>query len=392
MSFLKPFALSALLLAAGMMAPARSQEQPIPAQRWVGKLDVVAKIYGPMPTGIAVSDNGRIFINYPRWGDAVDFSVAEIVAGKPVAYPSRTIHASGNRSTQLERIISAQSVVIDPSGKTLWIVDTGKLPDQPISYGGPKLVAVDLKSNTVIRTLPIQSAALEENTYLNDVRFQLDIGKQGYAFITDSSSNGGIIVVDLESGKTTRRLSRVKATMSDPSFYPVVESEILMIRGKGQPPERFNVGSDGIAVTADGKSLFFRSLTSRHLYSIPIQKLVNENLSELDLYREVLDHGKVAGASDGLEADQEGRIYLTDYEHNAIHRYQDSIASLETIVSSPYAIWPDSMSLADNGYLYFTANQLNRRGIFHQGKDLRIQPYMVFRVKTDGQPIRRSPQ
>lgn len=342
-----------------------------------------------MPTGVAVSSTGRIFINYPRWGDFVEFTVGEIVNGKPVAYPNEKLNQQGSRETQSQRIVSAQSVVIDPTGSTLWIVDTGSIQPLPISYGGPKLIAIDLKTNQVSRTIMVEESVLEPGTYLNDVRFMMTKGAAGYAFITDSSSNGGIIIVDLGTGKNWRRLGKTRFTMSDPDFYPVVESEILMLRERGKKAKRFNVGSDGIAVSADGKTLYFRSLTSRHLYSISTASLINRAVNEQSLQAMVVDHGQAGGASDGLEADSQGRIYLTDYEHNAIHRYSGSIESVQTIVSGPEVIWPDSLSLADDGYLYFTANQLNRQQIFHNGTDRRVQPYMLFRIKTDGTPIRQ---
>ena len=50
-------------------------------------------------------------------------------------------------------------------------------------------------------------------------------------------------------------------------------------------------------------------------------------------------------------------------------------------------IWPDTMSLARDGYLYFTVNQLDRLPRFHEGKDLRKPPCALFRVKIDGQPV-----
>jgi len=171
---------------------------------------------------------------------------------------------------------------------------------------------------------------------------------------------------------------------------PIVEAQVLMLREQGKPPRRFNVGSDGLAVSADGKKLYFRSLTSRHLYSIPTEALIDRRLKENEIQQLVVDYGQVSGASDGLEADASGGIYLTDYEHNAIHRFTGSAATMETIMYNAEAIWPDSLSLADDGYLYFTANQLNRQAQFHQGIDKRIQPYMVFRIKTDRQPIRQT--
>src|SRR5678815_5353008 len=44
-------------------------------------------IKGPMPTGIAVSHDGRIFVNFPRWGDPVEFTVAEIKGDVALPYP-----------------------------------------------------------------------------------------------------------------------------------------------------------------------------------------------------------------------------------------------------------------------------------------------------------------
>ncbi len=45
------------------------------------------------------------------------------------------------------------------------------------------------------------------------------------------------------------------------------------------------------------------------------------------------------------------------------------------------------MSLAGNGYLYFTANQLHRQPTMHNGQDLRVKPYQLFRIKVDAQPV-----
>ncbi len=42
---------------------------------------------GAMPTGVTVAPNGRIFVNFPQWGDQAPFTVAELVDGKAVPYP-----------------------------------------------------------------------------------------------------------------------------------------------------------------------------------------------------------------------------------------------------------------------------------------------------------------
>src|SRR4051812_6920071 len=58
------------------------------AVKSTNNLQVVATITGPMPTGVTVSKAGRIFLNFPRWGDNVEYTVAELKDGKLTAYPN----------------------------------------------------------------------------------------------------------------------------------------------------------------------------------------------------------------------------------------------------------------------------------------------------------------
>jgi hypothetical protein len=51
------------------------------------------------------------------------------------------------------------------------------------------------------------------------------------------------------------------------------------------------------------------------------------------------------------------------------------------------ALWPDTLSLAADGHQYFTANQLHRQARYHDGKDLREKPYVLFRAKVDTGPV-----
>ncbi len=46
------------------------------------------------------------------------------------------------------------------------------------------------------------------------------------------------------------------------------------------------------------------------------------------------------------------------------------------------------MSISDDGYLYVTANQLNRQPTMHNGHDERVKPYVLFRVKLNVSPVR----
>ena len=362
--------------------------QELAKERGIGQLEAVAIFNGPMPTGVTVANNGRIFVNFPKWGDNVEYTVAEVKDGKTLPYPNAEINHYANGDNPADKLVSVQSVVVDPTGARLWVLDTSSIAFGPVQPGGPKLIAVDLNTNQIVKKIVFPADVALPTTYLNDVRFDLQRGAEGIAFITDSSSTGsnGIIVVDIASGKSWRRLNDHPSTKPDSAFVPVVEGEILQLRIPGQPPAKFAVGADGIAISPDGKTLYYCPLTSRHLYSVSADALADRSRSDAEVAATVKDLGEKGGASDGLESDAQGRVYLSDYEHDSIRRWS-ATGAIETLVHDPRALWPDTLSLAADGYLYFTANQIERGAGFHNGQDLRQKPYVLFRVKVDGTRI-----
>lgn len=368
--------MAALLSTALVTLPAIAQN--------AGEVEQVATFTGAMPTGVTVAPNGRIFVNFPRWGDDVPFTVAEVRGGKTVAYPDPAINR-GDAADPATTLISVQSVVADARNR-LWVLDTAAPGFKPPVAGGAKLVAVDLATDKVVRTIVLPTDVVLPTTYVNDVRFDLGQGKEGVAYITDSSLSGpgGIIVVDLATGTALRRLSGHPSTSPDPDFQPVVEGEKLMARPPNGAPAPFRVASDGIALSADGQTLYYCALSSRHLYAVPTALLRDASVSEAELAAAVTDLGE-KGASDGLEADDKGRVYASDYENNSIHRLADG--QWTTIAQHPRMLWPDTLSIGTDGYLYFTANQLHRQPGFHEGRDLRQKPYELLRVKIDAGPV-----
>src|SRR5271166_675048 len=361
--------------------------QELAKERVIGQLDVVATFNGPLPTGVTVAPNGRIFVNFPKWGDPVEYTVAEVKDGKTLPYPDAEINHYGDGDNPAEKLISVQSVVVDPSGTQLWILDTGSIGFGPVKPKGGKLIAVDLNTNRITEKIVFPPDVALTNTYLNDVRFDLHRGRAGMAFITDSGANA-IIVVDLATQKSWRRLENHSSTKPDAQLVPVIEGEILRVRLPGKPPARFEVGADGIAISPDGKTLYYCPLTSRHLYSVSVDALADHSKSDAEVAATVQDLGEKGGASDGLESDVQGRVYLSDLEHDAIHR-RNSAGEIETLVHDPRVLWPDTLSLAADGYLYFTANQIERGPVHHGGQDFRQKPYVLFRVKVDGTRIGR---
>ena len=238
----------------------RTLAQGLPTDQPLGALEPVAYFNGAMPTGVTVSHKGRIFVNFPKWGDDVSFTVAEIRNGEMVAYPDESINQT-NPADQAAALVSVQSVVVDPVDR-LWILDTGSPLFQPTKYGGPKLVCVDLKTDQVSKKILFPQDVALPTTYLNDIRFDLRRGSEGMAFITDSAQKGpnGIIVVDLASEQSWRRLHDHHSVKPEElqTFLPIVEGRPFLERQPdGSVKHGASMGSDGIAINADGTRLYY---------------------------------------------------------------------------------------------------------------------------------------
>ncbi|WP_212733139.1 L-dopachrome tautomerase-related protein [Terriglobus roseus] len=364
-----------------------------------------------MPTGVTVSRTNRIFVNFPRWGDDVPFTVAEVINGKAVPFPDPKINDWPGRNTSdptqykdqgqnESHFVSVQSVVVDPANR-LWVLDTGSPMLKNALPGGPKLVAIDLATNKVVKRILLPSSVAGPTSYMNDVRFDLRIGSpagpdgiHGIAYITDSSEKGptGFVVVDLATGQSWRKLDDIDAVKPELGFLMFAEGRPLYKTEPGKPAKPGIFANDSLAISADGSKLFFCPVSSTKLYSVPTAALRDKSLTAEATAKQVaLVTGKES--SDGLESDAGGNVYSTAPASGSILKISPNSnfaggVEVSTLVHDPRLLWPDTMSLSDDGYLYVTANQLFNQPSMHNGKDLRQKPYTLFRVKVDAKPVR----
>src|ERR1700722_17989180 len=119
--------------------------------RIIGDIEPIFRFYDAMPAGVTVAADGRIFINFPRWGDDVPFTVGVIQDGKVVAYPDQKINTF-DPAHPAETLGSVQSVVVDAANR-LWILDTAAPKFSTPLVGAAKLVAVDLATNKVVKSI-----------------------------------------------------------------------------------------------------------------------------------------------------------------------------------------------------------------------------------------------
>lgn len=347
------------------------------------KLEIVHRFETIMPVGIAVTSDGRKFASYPRWTDKGAWTLAEIKDGKEIPYPSAGAFQMGHKNDPQKNLVSLQGLITDANDR-LWILDTGTVEMKPVAPFTPKLICIDTKTNAVTKTILLPRSVAPEGTYLNDLRIDGRRGEgEGIAYITDSgtTSPNGIICVDLKSGKSWRRLAGHPSTQPDPQFVGKPETGPLYLRPKPGVKSPVRIGSDGIAISPEGEFLYYTPLSSRKLYRVKTAALADTGVSDDSVNRMVEDLGE-KGVADGLEEDSEGRVYITDWEKQAITR-RGTDGTIETLVQDDRLLWPDTLDLSRDGYLYILTNQLHRQPNYHAGKELRKPPYLLMRVKLD---------
>ena len=287
-------------------------------------------------------------------------------------------------------------MVVDPLDR-LWILDTGRaaMPNGTnvfSSVGGAKLIGVNLSNNTIFKTIVFPPNVAYPDSYINDIRFDLrpnvTASGQGVGYISDSSPEGrnGIIVVDLGTGKSWRHLDGTSYVHFETGFLPVIWGNAVysLPNGPTMPISQSSFGADGIALSADGETLYFSSVGSRYLYSVPTARLLDDGVtSELMAQQAVASHGQ-KGISDGLETDSNGFIYGGNIEDNSIILFNPANGTVNVFARDPRMSWTDTLSVASDGYIYFTENQLWRTTMFYPGSDRRIKPYVLFRARLPG--------
>ncbi|KAL9077291.1 MAG: hypothetical protein Q9157_003433, partial [Trypethelium eluteriae] len=196
-------------------------------------------------------------------------------------------------------------------------------------------------------------------------------------YITDSSSEGtnALITVDLGSGAAWRHLVNIPAVEATEGFVPTIWGQPVYSNGTtGQPISNVNFGADGIALSADGATLYFSTTGGRRLYAVPTARLRDDGPNSEVLARASQVYLTGKGLTDGMESDSQDNIYMGNIEDNSISIYTPATGLLSTFVRDPRFSWTDTMSVAADGYLYFTENQLWRGAAYNGGVDKRVKP------------------
>jgi len=318
-----------------------------------------------LPIGnIAVNEDGRVFFTVHPEARPVGNKLLEFVDGASVPFPDASSQALFD---------TVLGVVIDSKNR-LWTIDHG-------NHGlrQARLIAIDLETREVVRNHPLPAAVAPVGSFLQDLQVTRD-GRT--VIIADASfwrKRPAIVVYDVESG-STRRLLEAHASVSAENWMITSEGRemsflggLLSLRG----------GIDGIAVDDDW--LYYGALNGSSLYRIALSDLRDRTLPNAQLGARV-ERVTDKPLSDGLSADLDGNVYLTDVEHNAVLRV-DTSGQLETLVKDARIRWPDALSFGPNGSLYVADSALSEV-VFKDRTHIESQaPYRIFKLNVDAEGV-----
>jgi sugar lactone lactonase YvrE len=322
-------------------------------------------------TGVAATAGGRVFVNYPYWLDEHQYSVVEVGKdGIARPYPDATWNSFRKGEDGKNKFVCVQAVVADDKNY-LWIVDPAGIGLAEVYLESNKVIKVNLKTNKVEKIYRFPASVAGKDSYINDIRVD---NKNGFAYMT-SSSNGGIVVLNIKTGASRFVLNGQPSTLSDPAYNFAIKGNKLQ-KADGTLAK---INSDGIALSPDGNWLYYKPLTDNRLYRITTAVLRDFKSTPVQIAQKVEDLGRFV-ATDGMEMDQQGNLYMGDLENSRIVKITPDL-KMETLVQDESKLsWPDSYSLA-NGYLYISCSQIQNMPWFNAGHNKTQLPYAVYRIK-----------
>jgi sugar lactone lactonase YvrE len=371
--------------AAGLFAANLAGLRPALAEPGTGPLELAVAARAPTtPTGLTLAPDGRMFLFMPRFDESTVFTAGEVFPdGRVAPYPDEAVNRPDPARAN-ERLFHVPNGVVDARGR-LWLLDAGLMASsgEPVP-GAAKLVGLDLASNAITHTIPLQDVVTKTSS-LNDLRVDARPGRE-VAYITDQGQDGAgaLIAVDLTSGRALRRLAGHVSTQSVEGILKIVEGRVLLKRKADGTTSPIQGGANGLALSPDGARLYYTPLMSRRLYAVETAALLDPARDDASVAETVRDLGE-KGLTGGLAADSRDRVYLSLQEFGAIGR-RDPDGRIEIIARDPNLVWPDTFWITPDGWLYLSAAQANRRPEHNGGVDRQQSPYGIFRMRIDAGP------
>ncbi|MDD4872061.1 MAG: L-dopachrome tautomerase-related protein [Kiritimatiellae bacterium] len=309
---------------------------------------------GALPAGAKVDANGNYYLSVPRWSPGIPATLNKIVMvhGKPLleAFPSWEMNKVGNP----EALQSVLGYEIDEKG-LMWILDQGHVTNAPSIDDSQKIVVWDLKNNKLVHSIKVPTdIAPYTASFLNDLVVD---NANGFVYMTDSGINsdplqGGLIVYNMKTREMRRVLNQDESVQDVPGFWFKIAGKRIW---KDKP---MRTGADGIALSADRKTLYWCPLTGRNLYAIQTSYLKDFKTPMSLIKGAVKNLGSKGTNTDGMAADNKGNVYYSMLEGQGVGIYTPD-AGFKTFLTDPRMVWVDGVNFDNKGYILFNNNRLH---------------------------------
>ena len=326
-------------------------------------LEKVADLDYP-PGNIAVSPEGRVFFSFHPDGRP-PLKVAELIDGKPVAYPNEDFQHERKGAPFFSTVLSLR---VDRQGR-LWTLDHAEY-----AMGQPRLLAFDLGTNRVVHEYDFPPDIAPVLSMMND--FQVD-PRGEKIYIADASPirrKPALIVYDVASRTSRRLLER----------HPSVTAKDFLIQAPGRDMIFYGfyalrVPVDSIALDRRGEWLYFGPVSDDRMYRVRTADLNNASFTPEVLGALVEDYAPKT-LSDGLTIDELDNIYVSDMEHSAVLTLGPD-RKLSTLLKDDKLRWPDGFSFGPDGWLYVTCSSLQHVLFVSEAQMREHAPYQIWRFK-----------
>jgi len=321
----------------------------------------------PQPIGnVAVNKSGRVFFTVHPEARPQGNRLLEYVDGASVPYP--------DGASQRRLFDTVLGVAIDRFNR-LWTIDHGNH-----GFRSARLLAFDLDNGDLIHDHRFTESIAPLGSFLQDLQVSADGTTIVIADASFWRKQPAIIVYDIESG-IARRAIESHSSVSAENFV-IRNGNQTMTYGGGVVSLRG--GIDGIALGE--KWLYFGALSGSGLYRVRLGDLLDLSATYSQIAARV-ERYTSKPLSDGLSLDNEGSVYITDVEHNAIFRVSGD-RELRTLIRSGKVRWPDALSFGPDGWLYIADSALSDV-ILQSHEHIKSRgPYKIFRFQpgAEGTP------
>lgn len=302
-----------------------------------GDVQVLAQLEFP-PGNVASSPSGRIFFDlHPftvpqRFTDAFVF---ELVDGEPVPYPDL------ESQSKFEGVLG---MTVDGQER-LWLIAPAGLESRPT-----RLFGYDTRTGELVMEHEFDASV---GLFLQDLRVSPDaktiyLADTGAFFLADPA----LVVFDIESKRAHRVLEGHPSIEPQPWKMQTIDGPYELAYGL----VNFEVGVDGLAVSHDGRWLYYATMSHDSVFRIETAVLRDDTLTDAERAEHVERVGPKP-LSDGIEVDDRGNLYLTDVEHGGVMRLRPD-GTLETLTRDPSVVWADGVTLLPEGRVVFTDSEI----------------------------------